>query len=65
MTLPRIRLHEDCRICDVVKNPLPHDPEPRMSTWHGTSARTGKVPAQVALYCDQTGQDVPHPHEAS
>jgi hypothetical protein len=35
MTAPmsRVRLHEDCRVCDVVGDPLPHGPVPRTFCW--------------------------------
>jgi hypothetical protein len=65
-TSERVRLHDDCRICDVVNNPLPHCPVPRTFSWAALpAAPSRKVPAHVARYCRQTGQDVPDAYEAS
>lgn len=32
---------------------------------NGPVVLSRRIPAHVALYCKQTGQDVPHPYEAS
>lgn len=59
----RIRLHDDCRVCDVVNDPLPHKAHPR-GLVVASYAVTRKVPAAVARYCRMTGQDVPDWSEA-
>lgn len=53
----RIRLHDNCRVCDVVNDPLPHKAHPRGQYTGPPVDRP--VPAGVARYCRITGQDVP------